>query len=80
METTYPGFLVCSAEEVPTHPHVDLVVIASPNESHFPLAAAALRAGKDGHLSEMRETIADVCFHSPHQLIEFLNLWAESLG
>jgi predicted dehydrogenase len=37
---------VCSGAEVPTHPDVDLVVIASPNDSHFPLAAAALRAGK----------------------------------
>jgi len=43
----YPGTLVCSAGEVAAHPDVDLVVIASPNESHFPLAAAALRAGKD---------------------------------
>lgn len=46
LEAEYPGVLVCSAEEVPAHPAVDLVVIASPNESHFPLAAAALRAGK----------------------------------
>ncbi len=29
-----------------THPGVELVVIASPNETHRPLAAAALRAGK----------------------------------
>ena len=27
-------------------PSIDLVVIATPNETHFPLAAAALRAGK----------------------------------
>lgn len=47
LEAEYPGVLVCSAAEVPTHPDVDLVVIASPNDSHFPLAAAALRAGKD---------------------------------
>jgi predicted dehydrogenase len=47
LQATYPGVQVCSAAEVPTHPDVDLVVIASPNESHFPLAAAALRAGKD---------------------------------
>ncbi len=47
VEAAFPGALVCSAEEVPTHPEVDLVVIATPNESHFPLAAAALRAGKD---------------------------------
>src|ERR1700743_3432842 len=47
LQSKYPGVIVCSATEVPTHPDVDLVVIASPNESHFPLAAAALRAGKD---------------------------------
>ncbi len=47
VQTGYPGTTVCSAIDVPTHPDVDLVVIASPNESHFPLAAAALRAGKD---------------------------------
>src|SRR5215475_11608207 len=47
LKTKYPEVLVCSADEVPTHPNVDLVVIASPNESHFPLAAAALHAGKD---------------------------------
>jgi predicted dehydrogenase len=43
----FPDVTVCSAEAVTTHPDVDLVVIATPNESHFPLAAAALRAGKD---------------------------------
>ncbi|MEO6802471.1 MAG: oxidoreductase [Granulicella sp.] len=42
-----PGATICGAMETATHPDVDLVVIASPNESHFPLAAAALRAGKD---------------------------------
>jgi predicted dehydrogenase len=47
LQAEYPGVLVCSAAEVPTHPEVDLVVIATPNDSHFPLAAAALRAGKD---------------------------------
>jgi predicted dehydrogenase len=41
-----PDVTVCSADEATTHPSVDLVVIATPNESHFPLAAAALRAGK----------------------------------
>ncbi|HTF62772.1 MAG TPA: oxidoreductase [Edaphobacter sp.] len=41
-----PGSKVGNAEDISTHPEVDLVVIASPNESHFPLAAAALRAGK----------------------------------
>jgi predicted dehydrogenase len=47
LQAKYFGVIVCSATEVPTHPDVDLVVIASPNESHFSLAAAALRAGKD---------------------------------
>ena len=31
---------------VATHPDLDLVMIASPNQSHYPLTAAALRAGK----------------------------------
>ncbi len=42
-----PGVAVCSSmEDVAIHPDVDLIVIASPNESHYPLAAAALQAGK----------------------------------
>jgi predicted dehydrogenase len=31
---------------VAIHPDLDLIVIASPNDSHFPLSAAALQAGK----------------------------------
>lgn len=42
-----PAVRVCSANDVTMHPDVDLVVIATPNDSHFPLAAAALRSGKD---------------------------------
>lgn len=42
-----PDAFVCAAQEVTVHPEVDLVVIATPNDSHFHLAAAALRAGKD---------------------------------
>src|ERR1700744_4600131 len=38
---------VCPAAEAAIHPDVDLVVVASPNDSHYPLAALALRAGKD---------------------------------
>ncbi|MCP3138339.1 oxidoreductase [Pyxidicoccus xibeiensis] len=38
--------LVSSAQEAATHPDVDLVVIATPNASHAPLAETALRAGK----------------------------------
>jgi predicted dehydrogenase len=42
-----PGVAVCSnMEDVATHPEVDLLVIASPNESHYSLAATALHAGK----------------------------------
>jgi predicted dehydrogenase len=45
--TDFPGVTVCSDfKEVASHPEVDLLVIASPNESHYPLAAAALKAGK----------------------------------
>jgi predicted dehydrogenase len=43
----FPDAKVCSAEEVVAHPDVDLVVVATPNDSHLPLAAAAMRAGKD---------------------------------
>jgi predicted dehydrogenase len=39
--------IVCSPTEVVIHPDVDLVVVASPNDSHYSLASAALRAGKD---------------------------------
>jgi predicted dehydrogenase len=47
VQTEVPGVTVCSkVEEVLAHPEVDLLVVASPNESHYPLAAAALDAGK----------------------------------
>jgi scyllo-inositol 2-dehydrogenase (NADP+) len=38
--------VAASAQEVLADPDLDLVVIATPNDSHFPLAAAALEAGK----------------------------------
>lgn len=38
--------VIPSAHEAATHPDVDLVVVATPNETHVPLAQAALRAGK----------------------------------
>lgn len=41
-----PNVRVCSFEEAAVTDDVDLVVIASPNTSHYPLAAAALKAGK----------------------------------
>jgi predicted dehydrogenase len=67
----YPRAVVCPPEQVVEHPHVDLVVIATPNESHFPLAAAALRNGKDVvvdkpftlDLAEARELVAIATEH-----------------
>lgn len=41
-----PEAAVCTAEALVTDPQVDLVVIATPNDSHFPLGSAALQAGK----------------------------------
>jgi len=43
----FPDAKVCSPEEVISNPEIDLVVVASPNDSHYSLAASALRAGKD---------------------------------
>ena len=43
----WPGVrVVATPEDVFSDPHIDLVVIATSNESHFPLAKAALLAGK----------------------------------
>jgi predicted dehydrogenase len=47
LRPNFPDSRICSADEVATSEDVDLVVIASPNESHYPLALSALRAGKD---------------------------------
>jgi predicted dehydrogenase len=45
--SAYPGAEVVSDPlSAARHPGVDLVVIATPNDSHAPLAEAALRAGK----------------------------------
>ncbi len=38
--------VVATPEEAITHPDIDLVVIASPNATHAPLATLALNAGK----------------------------------
>lgn len=38
--------VVANPEEAVRHPDVDLIVIASPNETHVPLASAGLNAGK----------------------------------
>lgn len=39
--------VVSDPKELATHPDIDLVVVASPNETHAPLAEAAMRAGKN---------------------------------
>jgi len=46
LRKTFPESTICSAREAATRDDVDLVVIASPNECHYPLALSALRAGK----------------------------------
>ncbi|HDU2691486.1 TPA: Gfo/Idh/MocA family oxidoreductase, partial [Klebsiella pneumoniae] len=43
----WPGVKVMSAPgDLLDDPDIDLVVIATPNDTHFPLAKAALEAGK----------------------------------
>lgn len=42
----YPGARVCDADRLIADASVDLVVVATPNASHVPLAQAALAAGK----------------------------------
>src|SRR5437016_14569732 len=39
--------VVADPNALATHPDIDLVVIASPNETHAPLAEAAMRAGRN---------------------------------
>jgi predicted dehydrogenase len=39
--------VVSDPKTLATHPDIDLVVIASPNETHAPLAEAAMRAGRN---------------------------------
>ncbi|NOK02884.1 MULTISPECIES: oxidoreductase [Myxococcus] len=47
VRSTLPHVTLCGSHEAgATHPDVDLVVIATANELHVPLAEAALRAGK----------------------------------
>ncbi|RYY19708.1 MAG: oxidoreductase [Chitinophagaceae bacterium] len=44
----YPGVrIVRSIEEMVTDPEIDLVVITTPNETHFPYTRMALEAGKN---------------------------------
>ncbi|MFC5863611.1 oxidoreductase [Acidicapsa dinghuensis] len=46
VQADLPGVAICPPTEVTSHPDVDLVVVATPNDSHEPLATAAMRAGK----------------------------------
>jgi len=39
--------VVSDPKALATHPDIELVVVASPNETHVPLAEAAMRAGKN---------------------------------
>jgi scyllo-inositol 2-dehydrogenase (NADP+) len=42
----YPGMRVTDAESLIADPEISLVAISTPNDTHFPLAKAALEAGK----------------------------------
>jgi predicted dehydrogenase len=42
----YPAVRISAPADAAVDAEIDLVVIATPNDSHYPLAAAALRAGK----------------------------------
>ena len=42
----FPNVTICPPAAAAMHSDVDLVVIATPNDSHFPLASAALLSGK----------------------------------
>ncbi len=69
-----PSVKVSSAMETATDPSLDLIVIATPNDSHLPLAAAALRAGKHVvvdkpftlDLAEARELVKIAREHDRH--------------
>jgi predicted dehydrogenase len=46
VQTDWPAVSVASVDEVLTRPDVDIVVIATPNDTHVDLARRALEAGK----------------------------------
>ncbi len=46
VQAAYPETAVTTAEALIADPAIDLVVISTPNPTHFPLAQAALAAGK----------------------------------
>jgi len=46
VRSRYPGMAVTDAAAMIADPAIELVAISTPNDSHFPLAEAALKAGK----------------------------------
>lgn len=60
-QEAYPSVeIVRSVEDLIALPEIDLVVVTTPNETHFPLAKVALEAGKHVVLDKpMCETAAD---------------------
>lgn len=56
----YPGMRVDGAAALIADPRIELVVISTPNDSHFPLAKAALEAGKHVVIDKpFANTVAD---------------------
>ena len=56
----YPGMAVTTPEAMIADPSIALIVISTPNDSHFPLAEAALNAGKHVVIDKpFTNTVAD---------------------
>jgi predicted dehydrogenase len=55
--------VVSDPETLATHPDVDLVVVASPNEAHAPLAEMAMRAGRNVVVDKPFTTTLDEARH-----------------
>ena len=56
----YPAMAVTNAEALIADPSIALIVISTPNDSHFPLAEAALMAGKHVVIDKpFTNTVAD---------------------
>ncbi|HEX2763435.1 MAG TPA: Gfo/Idh/MocA family oxidoreductase [Allosphingosinicella sp.] len=60
VEALYPGVRVTtSAEEMIADPAIDAVIVATPVDAHFPLALAALQAGKHVFVEKPIASTAD---------------------
>ncbi len=81
VQRDWPGVpCVALASEVLADPAIDLVVIATPNGSHFPLAQAALQAGKHVVVDKPctvtlaeTEALLDLASHQGRALTVFQN-------